>query len=83
MANQFEQGGCRPRCQTKKQLKEAVRDIPDKVYLYTTSMFNGWSGRAVDLPDGMQFNVVGPDPERSRKWYATVKKKADGTLVVT
>lgn len=79
-----DQGGCSPRCQTKKALKEVVRDIPDKLYLSTTSMFpGGYSGRAVDMPDDLTFTVVGPDPHTRRNWYANVKKKADGSLVVT
>jgi hypothetical protein len=78
-----EQGGCSPRCETKKQLKEAVRDIPHKVYLKSTSNFGGWSGRADELPKDMEFLVVGPDPYRRRNWYATVKQGRGGKLVVT
>jgi hypothetical protein len=49
---------------------------PNLVYLYSTSAFgNGsYEGPASELPEGMTFCVVGPDPYKSRKWYATVER---------
>jgi hypothetical protein len=79
----FEQGGCEPRCKTKKELKENIKAAPESVFLSSTSAFGGWSGYATDLPDGTTFNVVGPDPYTARNWYASIKKGAGGKLVVT
>ena len=70
----FYQGGADfPGPKTKTALKKAIKDEPGTVGLYNTSMFGGYTGPASELPEGSSFNVVGPDPERSRIWYATVK----------
>lgn len=82
-----EQGGAdlahgRPR--TKKELKEAIADDPEKVHLYSTNnTTQGWSGYASALPEDVHFLVVGPDPYNKRNWYATVKKNKRGVLAVT
>jgi hypothetical protein len=59
---------------TKKALREAMKSEPERVTFYATSMFDAgtedFAGN--DLPAGVSLSVVGPDPERSRKWYATV-----------
>lgn len=67
---------------TKTALKKAIKDEPDQVYLYCTSFTGGWCGLASDLPEGTQFNVVGPDPHTKRDWYANVTK-SDGKLRVS
>lgn len=65
---------------TKKALKEAIKERPTAVWLFSTSAFGGWSGFASDLPPGATFNVIGPDPYKKRSWYATVKKDPSGTV---
>lgn len=68
---------------TKKALKEAIKEDPSMVYLYSTSaVVQGWSGQASELPEGMTFNVVGPDPYANRSWYASVKNN-NGKVTVS
>jgi hypothetical protein len=70
--------------QTKKRLKEAVREDPMRVQLYgTSSMGSQFNGAASELPVGMTFNVVGPDPYTKRTWYASVKHGPGGKVVVS
>ena len=69
---------------TKKALKEAFANKPTLVTLYETSMGNEhkvhfWNS----LEIGVKYSVVGPNPYNSRKWYATVEKKQDGTIKVS
>ncbi len=66
---------------TKKALVEAIIEHPEKVRLTNLSLFGGWSGPANELPVGYKADVVGPDPERDRKWYATVTRQATGLKV--
>lgn len=58
------------RYKTKKALKEAVATSADPI-LESTSMFGGIGGPFSELPDGT-YTVVGPDPYKSRKWYANI-----------
>lgn len=78
----YEQGGAEG-VATKKDLKSAALTRPGLLYLYSTSAVGdgGWSGYAATLPEGVTFNVVGPDPYRSRKWYASVTRKGDKVTV--
>lgn len=76
----FQQGGADFRApkQTKTALKTALKNNPREVMLYSTSMFSpGYSGPADQLPEGMTFTVVGPDPHNKRDWYANVKRNGD------
>lgn len=67
----------RQRSKTKKALKEAVAENPSRVHLEATSVFgNEYDGPLDGAPDGT-FNVVGPDPYTSRKWYANIDKAGD------
>ena len=69
---------------TKKSLRDAMTANPEHVTFIVTSPLGGdlFGGRYCDgaklaeLPAGVKLSVVGPDPERSRKWYATVEVKA-------
>jgi hypothetical protein len=83
----FEQGGAdfqyTGKKPTKAALKAAIKEDPSKVYLNSTSAFGGFSGYASDLPSGVTFNVVGPDPYTDRRWYASVKHNAKGDVIVT
>jgi len=69
------------RCQTKKALKEAAAQ-GRVISIECTSMFGGYDGDSKDAPVGKTFTVVGPDPYRSRKWYANIKRQEDGTIKV-
>jgi hypothetical protein len=83
--------GDRPR--TKKALREALRDNPDTVLFDQTSMFApgqpGDMGRYLPvtgdsrIPPGVTLSVVGPDPHRERRWYASVTVAADGRIRIT
>jgi hypothetical protein len=69
---------------TKKELKERIEADASQVYLYTTSsMGPQFSGKASDLPEDTEFNVVGPDAYAKRDWYATIKYGVKGKLIVT
>lgn len=53
----------------------------DRVGVYSTSLFGNESAANVgELPDGAI--IVGPDPERDRRWYASVKRGKDGSLKI-
>lgn len=67
---------------SKKALKEAMKASPSKVTFTTVSPFNGdhtWRGDA--LPEGEILQPTGPDPQVSRKWYATVQLKKGNAVV--
>lgn len=68
---------------TKAALKRAISDNPDRVFLYGTSTFGtGELPTSADkLPEGYKYSVVGPNPYKSRKWYATVERR-NGRLTV-
>lgn len=69
---------------TKKALKEAITGDPSTVRLYSTNnITQGWSGYASELPDGVSFLVVGPDPYTKRTWYAKVERNSRGVLAVS
>ena len=72
--------GIHPRMATKKALRETVA-AGEWVALEATSMFGDeYGGPLDDAPDGT-YTVVGPDPHRDRKWYATITKR-DGKITV-
>lgn len=72
--------GVFPRMKTKSALKVAVK-MNDPVSLEATSMFgNEYGGDVYSAPDGTYY-VVGPDPYRERKWYATVVVRAGQVTV--
>ena len=80
----YVQGGAKFSGNSKKSLKEAIKENPSRVFLYDTSAFGSkFSGCATELPEGMKFNVVGPDPYTRRDWFATIYKGRGGRLVVT
>jgi hypothetical protein len=73
--------GERPK--TKKSLREALDAEPDRVHIEATSVFgNEYDGPASGLPDGATVYIVGPDPFRSRNWYANLSRGKDGRLVL-
>lgn len=62
--------GHRPK--TKKALALMVATIPHDVKLEATSILgNEYAGPITEAPAG-RFDVVGPDPYTSRKWYANI-----------
>jgi len=67
-----------PHNRTKKAFKEGVKEHPDLVHLYGTSMFDEFSGTAMTLPDG-KYSVVGPEPSTKRSWYATLAISTSST----
>jgi len=59
---------------SKKQLKEFIKQ-GEPVVLEATSVFgNEFDGVLQFAPDG-DYWVVGPDPYRSRKWFAHIVKE--------
>lgn len=70
---------------TKAALKRAIMDKPDNVEFYGTSAIPGTmldTGTVDMLGKGVKYSVTGPNPYTSRKWYATVEIKANGTIYV-
>ena len=66
---------------SKKAFREAVQADADNCWLEATSVFGDeYSGTVADAPSGT-YSVVGPDPYRDRRWYATVTKR-DGKVTV-
>jgi hypothetical protein len=87
MAAGYVQGGVRD-CRTKKELKQKVATDASQVYFFSTAgvpgMDPGYNGVIGSMPsDGTKLTVVGPDPYRDRRWYATIERKADGTIKVS
>lgn len=69
---------------TKKALKELIATNPASVILYSTDAFGpnarlSWSADKLDT--SRKYTVVGPNPYKSRKWYATVTRTATGVTV--
>lgn len=61
---------------SKKALTDAVK-AGHTTYLEATSVFgNEYDGPLREAPDGAYY-VVGPDPYKSRKWYAQIVKSGD------
>lgn len=64
---------------TKKALREAVAENPNGVLFYSTDAFGPNSG-LIDPIDKIEtvkginatLSVTGPNPYRSRKWYANI-----------
>lgn len=75
---------------SKTVVKDAVRDTPQHVRIFTTSAFGGeFDGKASTLAEYAQargkeiiINFVGPDPNRNRKFYGTITAHPDGSLTV-
>jgi len=61
---------------TKSELKRALTAEPANVLFDTTSVHGPRSGDIIraDIADigAYRLSVAGPDPYRTRKWYATV-----------
>jgi hypothetical protein len=67
---------------TKAALKRAIAENPDNVVVYGTSDFSPFTGSADNLVIGTRYSVVGPNPDTSRKWYATIEKLPNGNIIV-
>lgn len=68
---------------SKKALKDALRCDPATVTFDVTSLFHTGPShyRANDLPQGIKFSVVGPDPFNNRRWYANVERNGEAVRV--
>lgn len=67
---------------TKKALRDVMNSNPASVEFYPTSMFGAQKPiKGNELPDNTILQVCGPDPQTSRKWWASVKKGANGAKV--
>lgn len=75
------QGGVYPRYPTKKALREAALAQVPFILEDTSAVTMGFHGSVFNLPEGDTFLVVGPDPYRTRNWYAEVKRKGDKVTV--
>lgn len=72
---------------SKKALREALKDAPETVVFDQTALIrNEFSGVYITLdlvPTDTTLTVVGPDPYRNRRWYASVTRDPDtGRILV-
>jgi len=68
---------------SKKALKEAVANEPERVFAIATSMFGDeFGGYITHLPFDKQVVFAGPDFQFNRKWYGTIKWNATHTKLV-
>lgn len=70
---------------TKSGLKGTLKTDRTLVTFYVTDAFGENVGKVLrgdDLDIGVKYSVTGPNPYNNRKWYATVEKRADGTITV-
>ena len=66
------------RPKSKKEVKEAIKANPKSVSLEATSFFgNEYDGPITEMPENKMVFVVGPDPERSRKYYLNITRVGD------
>jgi len=65
--------GKRPK--SKKDIKDALLTAPHTVVIESTSMFGGFGGSALDMPEGIEIAFVGPDPYTRRSFYGTLSRK--------
>lgn len=71
------------RVKTKKALREAIADDPANVSFDKTALHDGGGRiRGDEIPEGAILSVVLPDPYRDRRAYASVSRKADGSVKV-
>lgn len=75
--------GTSRRFASKKAFRDAVAEQgADKVTVFDTSAFDNRGTVTVDSLAGTTAVIVGPDVYSDRRWYANVKIKKDGTVVV-
>lgn len=65
---------------SKKALREWSAAGHDWIVEATSWHGNEFDGSILRAPDGT-YSIVGPDPYRDRRWYATVTKR-DGKVTV-
>jgi hypothetical protein len=67
--------GALDRLPTKKSLKDQATAHPETIVLEATSVFgNEYGGDALEMPEGVDVTIVGPDPHTKRSWYATISR---------
>lgn len=75
--------GTTQRFESKKALRDAVTARgADNVTVDDTSLFDNQGRVTVASLAGTSAVIVGPDVHRDRRWYANVKIKKDGTVVI-
>ena len=62
--------------QTKKALRHALLNEPERVRFFQTSVYGPtevpYAFGVEDIKPDWNLTVVGPDPSRNRRWYASV-----------
>lgn len=77
------------RIKTKAELRRLLVGAPQNVTFDLTSMtevgrdLTGTEVAEILTRQDVKYNVVGPDPYRARKWYATVELDRNGRLKVS
>lgn len=68
---------------SKKALREAVAEHgADAIKVKGTSAFGNETATSVADLVGTPAVIVGPDVYNDRRWYANVKRKKDGTIII-
>jgi hypothetical protein len=71
--------GVRPA--SKAALRRALKEAPASVAFDGTSALGPqFDGGVEELSEDITLSVCGPDPYTSRKWWANVARKADGSI---
>lgn len=68
---------------TKAELRRRVEEVgAENVGVFGTSLFGNETATTVAELADTSAVIVGPDVYSKRSWYANVKTKKDGTIVV-
>jgi hypothetical protein len=62
-----------------------MRISPERVQVYSTDAMGSDAGKTWkgdELPKTDKYTVTGPNPYTSRKWYATMTVRPNGTIFV-
>lgn len=66
---------------TKSGLKEEIKKLPTNVQVYSVSPMGEQVDTTADkLQKGIKYSVCGPNPFKSRKWYATIEILDNGQV---
>lgn len=67
---------------SKKAVREAALDDPERVYIEATSLFgNEYNGPLADWQGGSTIYFVGPDPYNKRNFYGQINRGPKGITV--
>lgn len=69
--------------QTKKAIKEAVKDgPPENVYVQDQGLFGGFSGELPQMPVGQKVYFEGPPAPKPHRFYGSIERINEQTWKV-